>query len=54
MTAELAMGPFYAMEISGCGRDTAESFREFAGPADPVRFNDFFNKKIKLYDCDLN
>lgn len=36
MTSELSLGPCYALEVSGCGRETANSFREFAGPMDPV------------------
>ena len=36
MTAELALGPCYVAEISGCGEDTPKSFRDCCGPADPV------------------
>ena len=38
MTEELALGPCYVLEISGCSNETPKAFRSAAGPLDPVKF----------------
>lgn len=45
MTEELAEGPCYALQISGCGGDIREDFRQFVGPIDPVNAQIFLQKK---------